>query len=250
MTAIAKSGTPSITTAAPPTNCSLSGLFTGEAVAAGDACYIKSSDGKIYKSTGALTGTVPPLEASLAAALSGGTIVDGIYGVKITYVTAAGESLASESSFIRTASTTPDQSTITVTSPVAATGATKYKVYMTPKNGGPWKLQNTTGTNIATDFTLSAPPATNTAEPPTADTSGSYAAARVDGFAPEAAASGDAMSLYWDVRFAYGASLSPGSFVYLDETTAGAINDSPTALGTVPIGRVIDTTRIDLFRSY
>jgi hypothetical protein len=250
MAAIAKSGTPSITTAAPPTNCSLSGLFTGEAIAAGDACYIKASDGKIYKSTGALTGTVPPLEPALAVALSGGTVDDGIYGVKITYVTAAGESLPSESSFIRSASTTPNQGTLTITSPAAATGATKYKVYMTPKNGGPWKLQNTTGTNIATDFTITAPPVTNTAEPPTADTSGSYAASVVDGFAPEAAASGDAMSLYWNVRFAYGASLSIGSFAYLDETTAGALNDSPTALGTVPIGRVIDATRIDLFRSY
>jgi hypothetical protein len=131
LAAVSKSGTPSITTAAPPTNCSLSGLFTGEAIAAGDACYIKTSDGKIYKSDG----------------------------------TAAN------------------------------------------------------------------------------------AAAVVDGFAPEAAASGDALTLYWNVRFAYGASLSPGSFVYL-ATTAGALDTAATTGGTVPVGRVVDATRIDLFRSY
>jgi hypothetical protein len=250
MTAIAKSGTPSITTAAPPTNCSISGLFAGEAINAGDACYIKTSDGKAYKSTGALVGTAPPDEPALTTATSGGTIVDGLYGVKITYVTAAGESLPSESSFITTKGASADQSTLTVASPAAATGATKYKVYITAKNGGPWKLQNTTGTNVGTGFTLSAPPATNTAEPPTTDTSGSHAASVVDGFAPEAAASGDAVSLYWNVRFAYGAALSPGSFVYLDETTAGALNDSPTTYGTVPVGRVVDATRIELFRSY
>jgi len=131
MAAIAKSGTPSITTAAPPTNCSLSGLFAGEAIAAGDACYIKASDGKIWRSNG--------------------TAAD--------------------------------------------------------------------------------------------------AAAVVDGFAPEAAAAGDSLSLYWNVRFAYGAALSPGSFAYL-ATTAGALDTAATTGGTVPIGRVIDATRIDLFRSY
>lgn len=250
MTAVSKSGTPSITTAAPPTNCSLSGLFAGEALNAGDACYIKTSDGKAYKSTGALVGTTAPNPPGLAAALSGGTVDDGEYSVKITYVTAAGESLPSEASEIVTKSTSANQSTITVTSPAAATGATKYKVYITPKNGGPWKLQNSTGTNIGTDYTLTAPPVTNTATPPTTDTSGSHAASVVDGFAPEAAAAGDAVSLYWNVRFAYGSSLSPGSFVYLDETTAGALNDSPTTYGTVPIGRVVDSTRIELFRSY
>lgn len=131
MAAIAKSGTPSITTAAPPTNCSLSGLFAGEAIAAGDACYIKTADGLIWRSNG----------------------------------TAAN------------------------------------------------------------------------------------AAAVVDGFAPEAAVAGDALSLYWNVRFAYGASLSPGSFAYL-ATTSGALDTAATTGGTVPIGRVIDATRIDLFRSY
>lgn len=52
MAAISKSGTPSLATPVPPTNCNISGLLAGEAIAAGDACYIKS-DGKIWKSTSA-----------------------------------------------------------------------------------------------------------------------------------------------------------------------------------------------------
>ena len=52
MAAISKSGTPSLSTAIPPTTNSLSGLYAGEAIAAGDACYIKTSDGKVYRSIG------------------------------------------------------------------------------------------------------------------------------------------------------------------------------------------------------
>lgn len=131
MTAVAKSGTPSISTGAPPTSCSVSGLIAGEALSAGDACYIKSSDGKVYKSTG----------------------------------TAAN------------------------------------------------------------------------------------AAAVVDGFAPTDCPIGEATSLYWHVNFYYGAGLTPGSFVYLS-TTAGALEDAATTGGTVPIGRVIDASRIWVRKSY
>jgi hypothetical protein len=250
MTAIAKTGKPGISTTVPPTSCSVSSLIAGESLGGGDACYIKSSDGKVYKSTGALTGTTRPSAPALAAALSGGTVDDGEYSVKITYTTAAGESLPSESSEIVTKSTSANQSTITVTSPAAATGAVKYKVYITPKNGGPWKLQNSTGTNVGTDFTLTAPPVTNTAEPPTADTSGSYAASVVDGYAPDNCPSGGVTSLYWDVNFGYGSALTPGTFAYLSGSTAGGLDTAPSALGTAPIGRVIDATRIWLQKSY
>jgi hypothetical protein len=132
MAAINKSGTPSMSTAAPPTNCSISGLYAGEAISAGDACYIKTSDGKVYKSTGAAAN----------------------------------------------------------------------------------------------------------------------AAAVVDGFAPSDYSTGDAMSLYWNVNFRYGASLSPGSFAYLSGTTAGGLDTATSTGGTVPIGRVVDATRIYVFKSY
>jgi predicted RNA-binding protein with TRAM domain len=247
MTAITKVSV-SIATAAPDSEHSISGLYAGEALSGGDACYIKSSDGKVYKSSG--LGLSAPDAPALTTATSGGTVAAGFYGVKITYVNANGEGLASESGFIITTGST---STITVTSPAAAgsggNAVTKFKVYMTPANGGPYKLQNTTGTNIGSNFTLTAPPVTNTAIPPTSNTTGAISSV-VDGYVPTDVASGDPLTLFYGIRFRYGSSLTPGSYVYLDDTTAGALNDTATALGTKPIGRVVDATRIDLFRSY
>lgn len=75
------------------------------------------------------------------------------------------------------------------------------------------------------------------------------AAAVVDGFAACDAAIGDPVTLYYGIRFSYGAALTPGSFVYLD-TVAGGLSTVATTGGTVAIGRVIDATRIDLERSY
>ncbi|OLD63745.1 MAG: hypothetical protein AUF65_01170 [Chloroflexi bacterium 13_1_20CM_50_12] len=131
MAAIAKSGSPSLSTAIPPTTNSLSGLYAGEAIFSGDPCYIKTSDGKVYRSNG----------------------------------TAAN------------------------------------------------------------------------------------AAAVVDGFAMADCPIGEALSLYWGVNMRYGAGLNPGTFAYLD-TTAGGLSDAPTTGGTVPIGRVIDSTRIWVRKSY
>jgi len=248
MTAITKVTPASISTPVPPTNCSQSGLLAGEAIQGGDACYIKSSDGKIYRASG--LGLVAPAAPALSTAGSGGTVAAGDYAVRITYVNANGESLGSEVSHIITSGST---STITVASPAAAgsagNAATKYKVYITPANGGAYFLQNTTGTNIGTNFTLTAPPVTNTANPPTGNTTGTGGGV-VDGFAAGDAVSGDPLTLFWNVNFRYGSGLTPGSFVYLDDTTPGALNDSPTELGVVPIGRVIDATRIYLKKSY
>lgn len=250
MTAITKV-TVSLSTPVPPTNCSLSGLTAGEAIAGGDACYIKSSDGKIYRSSG--LGLSAPAAPALTTANSGGTVNDGDYNVKITYVNAQGETTASELATITCKGGTANQSTLTVTSPAAAgsggNAATKYKVYITPVNGGPYYLQNSTGTNVGTNFTLSAPPATNTANPPASNTTGTGGGV-VDGFAPGDVSSGDPMTLFWDVNFQYGSGLTPGSFVYLDDTTPGALNDTPTELGTVPIGRIVDAKRIYVQKSY
>jgi hypothetical protein len=250
MTAITKVSV-SLSTPAPDVEHSISGLYAGEALSGGDACYIKSSDGKVYRSSG--LGLAAPDAPALTTATSGGTVDDGFYGVKITYVNANGESTASDPFYIAAAGASADQSTITVVSPAAAgsggNAATKYKVYMTPKNGGPYKLQNSTGTNIGTNFTLSAPPVTNTATPPTSNTTGAISSV-VDGYVPTDVVSGDPLTLFYGVRFRYGSSLTAGSYVYLDDTTPGALNDTATELGTKPIGRVVDATRIDLFRSY
>ena len=131
MAAIAKSGTPSICTAAPPTSCSVSGLVAGEAINSGDACYIKNADGKVYKSTAA-TATDP--------------------------------------------------------------------------------------------------------------------AALVHGYAPTSYSAGDAMSLYWDVNFAYDSGLTPGKPVFLSGSTAGALVDAAADATLAPIGLTIDAKRIWLTR--
>lgn len=250
MTAITKSGA-SLATLTPGHEHSLSGYTVGEDLSAASACYIKTSDGKVYKSLG--LGLSAPDAPALTTATSGGTVDDGFYGVRITYVNANGESVASEAGFITAKGASANQSTITVVSPAAAgsggNAATKYKVYMTPKNGGPYKLQNGAGTNIASNFTLSAPPVTNTATPPTSNTTGAVSA-RVDGFAPKDYLAGRVCTLYSGVEFNYGTALTPGTLLYLDDTTPGALNDTPTALGTAVIGVVTTSTTVHVKRSY
>jgi len=124
MAAVAKSGTPSISTINPPNNTKLAGLLAGEAIAAGDLCYVKS-DGKVWKANG-------------------------------------------------------------------------------------------TSAN---------------------------AAARHAGVAATSAPVGEAVTLYHDVDFRYGASLTPGALVYLS-TTAGLLEDAATTGGANAAGYCVDDTRI------
>lgn len=53
MAAVPKSGTPSYSSLAPPQSSSIVGLLAGEIIDDGDACYIKASDNKVWKATGA-----------------------------------------------------------------------------------------------------------------------------------------------------------------------------------------------------
>jgi hypothetical protein len=131
MAQIAKSGTPSLATIEPGREHKIGGRLAGEAIAAGDACYIKASDGRIYKSTGAAVN----------------------------------------------------------------------------------------------------------------------AAAKVRGYAATAASIGRAVTLFFGVVFRYGAGLTPGADVFLSAVTPGTLSDIATVGGTVPIGYVIDDTRIFLDRS-
>lgn len=131
MADIAKSGTPTLASLTPPQCLQHAGLKTGAAVAAGDACYIKGSDGLVYPATGAAVN----------------------------------------------------------------------------------------------------------------------AAAKVRGFAAEAASSGDPVTLLFDVVFAYGSGLTPGADYYLSGATAGALADAASTGGTAPIGYAVDATRIAVFRS-
>lgn len=52
MVAIAKVGTPSLASLTPGQDKTINGLVAGEAIAAGDACYINAADGKAWRSTG------------------------------------------------------------------------------------------------------------------------------------------------------------------------------------------------------
>lgn len=129
MAAVAKSGTPSLASVLPPQNCQIAGLLAGEAIAAGDACYIKS-DGKVW--------------------LAVGTAVN--------------------------------------------------------------------------------------------------AAAKVDGWAAEACAVGEAVTIWYDVTFRYGSGLTPGARYFLG-ATAGQIDTVATTGGTAPVAFAVDATRIRVMQS-
>lgn len=74
------------------------------------------------------------------------------------------------------------------------------------------------------------------------------AAAKVRGWASEDCAVGEAVTLFIDVEFQYGAGLTPGADYYLS-ATAGAIDDAATIGGTAPIAFAIDATRIRVLQS-
>lgn len=74
------------------------------------------------------------------------------------------------------------------------------------------------------------------------------APAKVRGFAAEACASGEAVTLFFDVVFRYGAGLTPGTDVFLG-ATAGVLADAASTGGTAPIGFVVDATRIRVWQS-
>lgn len=73
------------------------------------------------------------------------------------------------------------------------------------------------------------------------------AAAKVYGFAAQAASVGEAVTLVWDCRFRYGAGMTPGMQLFL--STGGALVDAATTGGTAPIGVVVDATRIHVWQA-
>jgi len=75
------------------------------------------------------------------------------------------------------------------------------------------------------------------------------AAAKVRGYAAEDCALGEAVTLFFDVNFAYGSGLTPGADVYLSGTTPGGLDTAASTGGTAPIGYCIDATRIHLMPS-
>jgi hypothetical protein len=100
-----------------------------------------------------------------------GTILAGVYGVKVTYVNANGETVASANGAVTTTGST---STITIPSPSAKTSATGWYAYVTQVGGSTFTRQQAAGhpTAIGTSLTLSAPPSSSGLQPPAADTTG------------------------------------------------------------------------------
>lgn len=74
------------------------------------------------------------------------------------------------------------------------------------------------------------------------------APAKVDGWAAESCAVGEAVTLFSDVEFRYGSGLTPGARYYVS-ATAGAIDDAATTGGTAPVAFAIDATRIFVMKS-
>lgn len=64
---------------------------------------------------------------------------------------------------------------------------------------------------------------------------------RVHGVAALTASTGEAVTLYRSVRFAYGVGLTPGTDVRLSATVAGGLDDAGTEQ---IVGFVVDATRI------
>lgn len=85
MADIAKSGTPSISTAVPSPAQSLSGLVSNDTIAAGDACYIKTSDGMVYRSTGAAANAAAVVDGFAATAAVAGQSVSLYWHVNFNY---------------------------------------------------------------------------------------------------------------------------------------------------------------------
>lgn len=86
MSDIAKSGTPSPSTLLfCPAHQVGSGLTAGEDIAAGDACYIKGSDGKVWKATGAAVNAAAQVRGFAAEAAKSGEAVTLLKDISFRY---------------------------------------------------------------------------------------------------------------------------------------------------------------------
>jgi hypothetical protein len=84
MAAIAKSGTPSLSTPTPGPEHSITGLIAGEDLAAWDACYIKN-DGLVYRSNGTSANAAAKVDGYAFVAAQAGEAVSLYHGVNVRY---------------------------------------------------------------------------------------------------------------------------------------------------------------------
>lgn len=86
MANIAKSGTPSLATTNPPSNCfPYTGALAGEDIAAGDAIYLKTSDGRWYRCSGAADNAAGKYRGVAQAAASAGEPVTPGHSIVMHY---------------------------------------------------------------------------------------------------------------------------------------------------------------------
>jgi hypothetical protein len=85
MATVAKSGTPSLATTVPCPAHTISGLYAGEALAAGDLAYIKASDGKVYKSDGSAADAEAKVDGMVLQAAPIGEAVSLYFDVTVRY---------------------------------------------------------------------------------------------------------------------------------------------------------------------
>lgn len=85
MAEIVKVIVPSLTSLTPAYESQHPGLKAGEALAAGDACYIKASDGLVYKSTGAAATAPAQVDGFAAEECAAGEAITLYHNVRFRY---------------------------------------------------------------------------------------------------------------------------------------------------------------------
>lgn len=85
MAEISKSGTPSLASVQPGYEHQINGVVAGEALAAGDFVYIKQSDGRVYRATGAAANEAARARGIVLQAAAIGDGVSVLSGVQVRY---------------------------------------------------------------------------------------------------------------------------------------------------------------------
>lgn len=102
-----------------------------------------------------------PSSPSVSNIISGGSVAAGTYYCVVTYTDAYGDTVISGES---STTTTGSASTITVTSPSAATGAVTWNCYFATTTGGPYWPQGT-GLTIGSNRSVTTTPPTSGTQP-------------------------------------------------------------------------------------
>ncbi|MEO5859171.1 MAG: hypothetical protein ABIR33_09510 [Pyrinomonadaceae bacterium] len=127
MAVIAKSGTPSLSSVLPGQDKTISGLLAGEAIAAGDACYIAST-GLVMKSIGTSANAAAKVDGFAACDAPVGEAVTLVFDVNFRY--GAGMTPGARIYLMTTAGLISDAATTGGTAPIGfVVDATRVRVW-------------------------------------------------------------------------------------------------------------------------